>query len=754
MSDNEARPQGSKERERQEQRDRAAVAIDYETFYDTKQGYSLSTMSPQLYCADPRFDAYLVAICGWEITDDGIFEPGMTLSGGCYEAGWEPGKVITRKRADGSLFRKLEDGRQLYVGRPEKFPDWENLKGRILLAHNAAFDSVVTDELAKRGLIPAWMGQSAIAIPRIGLSPVDADVGPEWKCTADLAAFLMAPRNLKGAMKELFGKEISKAVRAGMDGRHDYDLNAEDRKALVEYGSSDAVECHDLWLEYAHEWQNLVFDNVRWIEREISDQKRNATKRGIMIDRKLVEDSIKELKRYYADVVCDVPWYPEKPVGSLPALRNAVIAMGIEPPKSFKKDDPGFLDWQKEHSDIPFIAARQKAVAINMHLARLEGILASIDANGLSHPAFLYFGAHTGRDSGKSSTGGANTNMLNMPRKPILQGDEHVFGGKGVDIRGMYIPRPGHKFVVYDYSQIEARFSLWLVDDTHMMEAMRREGNLYQANAVMMGWCQPGEKIKKEKPDVYRLAKCCVLGLGYGMGAAKFVDSCKSQGLELPSVPVDEWPEIDRRLSFIIRNVARIKGDPYSERNRQKVGQLIKSLGIVGDWRNANSKIVAKWREYEDVFKQRIAAGKSTVAFRLPSGRVKRYFDPHLCKEETVEIDENGKEHPSFRIAIKATTVRGNPATFFTGGNIMENIVQASCRDIMAYSAVEIEKKHPTWKYVFSVYDEIVFEVPEQEAEEASIVIPQIMTFGDYIRDWTEGLALEVEGDVCDRYHK
>lgn len=706
-----------------EERDRQAVALDFETWYSTKDGYSLSSMSPQLYCADPRFDAYLVAICGWKIVDDGLFEADGVVEG------WEPGKTVTRWTLGGRAFvRKLPDGRQLYVGRPESFQDWENLKGRILIAHNAAFDSVVTDELARRGMAPAWLLES------------------EWKCTADLAAYLMVPRNLKGAMKELFGKEISKAVRAGMDGRHDYDLGAEDRRALVEYGGSDAVECHDIWLEHSSEWPD--------VERAISDQKRDATKRGIAVDRKLVEDSIKELKRYHAEVVCDVPWYPEKPVGSLPALRNAVIAMGIEPPKSFKKDDPGFLDWQKEYDDVPFIAARQKAVAINMHLARLEGILASLDRDGASHPAFLYFGAHTGRDSGKSSTGGANTNMLNMPRKPILQGDEHVFGGKGVDIRGMYVARPGHKFVVYDYSQIEARFSLWLVDDMHMMDAMKREGNLYQANAVAMGWSVPGDKIKKTKPGVYMLAKKCTLALGYGMGATKFIDSCKSEGIELPSLPVEEWPELDRRVMFIIRNVARIKGDPYSERNQAKVGQLLKSLQIVGDWRNANSKIVAKWREYEDVFKQRIAAGKSTVAFRLPSGRVKRYFDPHLCKEETKEIDDNGVEHPSFRIAIKATTVRGNPATFFTGGNIMENIVQASCRDIMAYSAVEIERKHPTWRYVFSVYDEIVFEVPEQEAEEASAEIPRIMTKGDYIKDWTEGLALEVEGDVCDRYHK
>lgn len=486
LSDNNVRPQDAKERDRQ------AVALDYETYYDTKAGYSLSSMSPQLYCADERFDAYLVAICGWRIFNDSAFIPE-----------WDGTRSVTRRRADGAIYRKLKDGRHLYIGRPEHFNDWDNLRGRILLAHNAAFDSVVTDELARRGLVPRWLDSSGEP-GTWRMENGDRVHTPEWKCTADLCAYLAVPRNLKGAMKELYGKEISKAVRAGMDGRHDSDLSADERRDLVEYGGSDAVECHDIWLDHSAEWPE--------IERAISDQKRDATKRGIMVDREAVEAAIKEFKRYHAEVVCDVPWYPEKPVGSLPALRQAVIALGMTPPKSFKKDDPGFLDWQKEHEDIPFIAARQKAVAINMHLARVEGIRDSLDRDGLSHPAFLYFGAHTGRDSGKSSTGGANTNMLNMPRKPILQGDEHVFGGKGVDIRGMYIARPGHKFVVYDYSQIEARFSLWLVDDTHMMEAMKRERNLYQANAVMMGWCKPGEKIKKEKPDVYRLAKCCLTG--------------------------------------------------------------------------------------------------------------------------------------------------------------------------------------------------------------------------------------------------
>lgn len=246
----------------------------------------------------------------------------------------------------------------------------------------------------------------------------------------------------------------------------------------------------------------------------------------------------------------------------------------------------------------------------------------------------------------------------------------------------------------------------------------------------------------------------CVLGLGYGMGAAKFVDSCKSQGLELPSVPVDKWPELDRRLLFIIRNVARIPGDPYSEENIPKVGQLIYSLNTVDEWRSANQKIVDQWKFYENMFKIRVAAGKSTFAVRLPSGRIKRYYDPHLAKEETTEVDENGVEHPSFRIAMKATLVRGEPAKFLTGGSIMENIVQAACRDIMTQSCVEIAETHPNWEFKFSVYDEVIFEVPDEECEEAKVEIPRIMTKGKYIAPWTAGMPLEVEGDIVERYCK
>lgn len=452
--------------------DSKAIAYDYETVYDTKAGYSLSCMPTWQYCADERFDPYLVAICGEDIFD--------------HEYGQLP---------DFTIFRRLDDGRQLYVGRPENFPDWSVFHGRIVVSHNSSFESIVTRECIKRGIIKG-----------LDLSKV------KEHCTADLSSYLLAPRNLKGVMKWLFGKEISKEVRALMDSRHVEDLNQDELRSLYEYGGSDAIECHDIWLEYSSEWPE--------IERLISTQNREAIRRGVRIDVEYAKAALKELKSYQAKVTLDIPWATQinpktkefYAVGSLPALRQAVVDLGVKPPKSFKKDDPGFLDWLKEHDDIPFIRARQVAVALSMHIARIEGILKSLDPQGNAHPSFLYFGAHTGRFSGKSDTSGANINMLNMPRKPVFHGDPNVFGGKGVDIRGMYVARPGYKFAVYDYSQIEARFALWLVGDTHMMEAMKREGNLYQANAVEMGWCKSGENIKKNDPDKYRLAKCCLHG--------------------------------------------------------------------------------------------------------------------------------------------------------------------------------------------------------------------------------------------------
>lgn len=696
------------------------VSWDYETFFDEKAGYSLSKMPTWQYCADPRFDAYMLSMCGYGIFDEALLKDAKVSEDGTATV-FDPGT--------GSMYRRLPDGRQVYVGRPEHFPDYETMKGRHLIAHNDQFETTVTRELVKRHILPEFILEN------------------EWDCTANLSAFLMVPRNLKGAMKYLYGTDISKEVRSSMNGRHDYELSPAEHRDLVEYGGSDAVECFDIWRDYSSEWPE--------VERRLARINREATHYGILLDLPKVEASIKELRRYLARVECDIPWMPEKAAGSLPALRDAVRELGLPVPSTFKKDSPIFLEWLGQHDDIPFIKARQTAVALAVHLARLQGMVDTADPAGRSHPVFMYAGSHTLRFSGKSETGKSAGNLLNLPKKPLFKGDRNVFDGAGVDVRGMYIADPGKVFVIADWSQVEPRITAWLAGDSAIFEAIKKEGNLYQANAVAMGWCRSGCDLKHTDADMYKMAKAASIGSTYGLGAAKFVDYCKGMGFDLPSLPVEQWPaEFDRRTTFILRNVARIKGPFSAPNNAKKVGQLLRAITVIDDWRRANPRIVEMWKRFEATFKSRVVAGKETVAFRLPGGYVKRYYDPCLMKEPTVEIDEQGREHPSFRIAMSAKMRRGDPPKFLTGGAITENLVQEEGRILLGNVIVEMQEKYPQWRYVMSVYDEVVLEAPEDEADDCLKALSHVMCHGDRISEFTQGLPLEVEGMVSKCYCK
>ena len=765
--------------------DDRVVALDFETYYE-KGVYSLNEMTPYEYTHDPRFDAFLVSIYG----------PGISPT-----------------------IRPDENGMQLYVGRPELFDGWKNLKDRIIVIHNAGFDSVVIDRLVELGKIPNVIS------------------GMQCRCTADLAAYHGMRRKLANVMLVGFDRDImeekSKVRDVGMNGKHVEDLTPEEYADLIAYAGHDAIECREVWCKFAI--PQGVWYGWPTKEREISTRIRAPCKRRFRVDvdhapqclkplltiRKSAEDRIPwtkwHKKRKVTNSITKEVTYVEtneyytalSPAG----LREAVIAAKVEPPKSFAKNSPEFIDWIEHHQDLDFVFARQRYASVNVHIGALEKLIAMTDPNGIIRPNLTYFGAATGRTSSKindeSREDADNVNMLNLPRNPLLDGDETVksilepwYEAKrkaepdyppvctsGVDMRGMYMARPGHKLVVFDYSQVEARFSLWYVKDTHMMDALKVEGNLYQANAVAMKWCESKADIKHKDPDRYRLAKCCVLGLGYGMGAAKFIDSCKAQRLTLPVLPKDQWneptfvskPHFDSdmrvveegfnaklfdRSKFAIRSALHIGDkDMLLPENEEAVGRFLYSQKVVNEWRAANAPIVAMWGKLADDFRARVAAGKKTYSIRLPSGRIKWYWYPEIRAEETEEYDEHGVKHIGCSYRMSAIVVRdrtlrdqkkfpyGVPK-FFTGGHLMENVVQATCRDIMEYSAGEIAEKYPSWHFLFSCYDEQVWEVPDDEVSEAEKVIPYVMCHGDSIKDWTLGMPLDVEGVSDYRYAK
>ena len=696
------------------------VAMDTETVYSKKEGYSISKMTVRQYVEHPKFRCYLVSLA---------IEPSVAEKFGVDVNGWEKTEFVTQ---DGEKVELLATARK-----PEEF-DWTQFDGVTFVIHNSLFDTHVFNRMFELG-----------QIPRFEFDSVD---------TADLAAFLGVQRNLKSAMKHLMGVEVSKQVRADMDGKTPEMLGPDELDALYRYGTDDSIHCYELWRCFGSRWPS--------VERTVSKVNREAIIRGINIDVDLVETGLAHLKKLRADAESRLPWViaenPDDryPAASLPALAKWLNSHGYQIPKSFNKNGNDFMDWkktldpEKDAELLGILDARITVTGTSPHIARLETILAQIDKDGKLHPEFRYFGCHSGRFSAgvsEESEGAKNVNLLNTPRKPVY----------GVDMRAVYIPPKGYKFVIADLSQIEARLLLWLVDDTETCEKLiDGKTNLYQLTAERMGWCEPGSDIKHNNPKLYLMAKSCVLALGYSMSAWTFLLRLEATGVDVESVPRSQWTEDDLYgCDFIFRKQAFL--NPKDQKDEFRCGQVIWVRRIVEQWRSANWRIAGKidpesgfrvgglWRDLQATLTRSAASKAPKFWFDLPGGWRKVYHDPQVrFNTGTSELSSGRSRY------YMARAVQGGRITILNGGKLTENIIQTIGRILLGNMIAEIHDKHPTWIYEFSVYDEIVVSVPEDEAEAALPEMIHIMTAGDYIKDWTQGLPLGAEGEIAEHYMK
>jgi hypothetical protein len=273
-----------------------------------------------------------------------------------------------------------------------------------------------------------------------------------------------------------------------------------------------------------------------------------------------------------------------------------------------------------------------------------------------------------------------------------------------------------------------------------------------------MGWCKPEDDIKHNDPATYQLAKQCVLGLGYSMGTYTFLLRLEASGIEVKSIPKSEWTDEDLNgCSFVFRKQAFV--DPADPADEHRCGQIIWTRRVVETWRNANWRIACSidpetgfrnggfWREQQATLIRAATAKAPRFWVDMPSGRRKTYHEPVVCMKSD-GMGERGSRY------YMARPVVGGRSVILNGGKLTENLVQAFCRDILVSSIVEIADKHPGWEYLFNVYDEVIFSVPESEADYALKEISDIMCHGDNIREWTQGLPLGVEGCVSDHYTK
>ena len=306
---------------------------------------------------------------------------------------------------------------------------------------------------------------------------------------------------------------------------------------------------------------------------------------------------------------------------------------------------------------------------------------------------------------------------LDLARKIVKTGDEELLdalfssvpGTLSELIRTAFIPKDGCRFLVADFSAIEARVLAWLANEEWVLEEFRGKGKIYEATASRM-FHIPQESIVKGNPNYeYRQkGKQATLSCGYGGG----VGALKAMGAKMPEEEMQP---------------------------------------LVDAWRAANPNIVAFWnaldRAARTVIRRKTSAyvGKVTLYWqddkmfmRLPSGRNLCYQSPHFT-ENRFGSDAIGYYAPN---AAGQMVVQ---ETF--GGKLAENATQAIARDILAHALLALERNG--YPVVFHIHDEAVIEKPigQGSLEEAC----KLMAI---VPDWAKDLPLRADGYECTYYQK
>ena len=285
-------------------------------------------------------------------------------------------------------------------------------------------------------------------------------------------------------------------------------------------------------------------------------------------------------------------------------------------------------------------------------------------------------------------------------------------------IRTAFIPSEGNKFVVADFSAIEARVIAWLAGEQWVNEVFATHGKIYEATASQM-FHVPIERIVKGNPEyaLRQKGKVATLALGYQGGSnALIAMGALNMGLseeELPDI-VQRWRNANPRIRDLWYAVEEAALAAMQTAQPQAIHGLI--FAMEGD----------------------LVYGQNFLTIQLPAGRKLYYPKPFL------------KENQFGRLAIHYYTVgqqtRKWEVASTYGGKLTENIVQAIARDCLAETLRRIDARG--LQVVFHVHDEVIIDAP------LDVTVDEICALMAEPIPWAPGLVLKGAGFESEYYMK
>lgn len=285
-------------------------------------------------------------------------------------------------------------------------------------------------------------------------------------------------------------------------------------------------------------------------------------------------------------------------------------------------------------------------------------------------------------------------------------------------IRTAFIPSEGHKFVVADFSAIEARVIAWLAGEQWVNEVFATHGKIYEATASQM-FGVPVERIVKGNPEyaLRQKGKVATLALGYQGGTNSLIAmGALKQGLteeELPDI-VQRWRQANRQICGLWYAVENAALAAMQTAQPQGTNGLIFSLE--GD----------------------LIYGQSFLTVRLPGGRKLFYPKPFL------QENRFGRQAIHYYTVGQQTRKWEVDSTY--GGKMTENVVQAIARDCLAVTLERIAARG--LQVVFHVHDEVIIDAP------MDVTVDDICGLMAEPIPWAPGLVLRGAGFENNYYMK
>lgn len=285
--------------------------------------------------------------------------------------------------------------------------------------------------------------------------------------------------------------------------------------------------------------------------------------------------------------------------------------------------------------------------------------------------------------------------------------------------RTAFIPSEGHKFVVADFSAIEARVIAWLAREQWVMDVFATHGKIYEATASQM-FDVPLELITKGRPEyaLRQKGKVATLALGYQGGTGSLISmGALDMGLseeELPEI-VSKWRAAN---PHIVQLWYRVEREALAAMRDGKVHEVDRGVTIA--------------------LKSDLSKGLNFLTIGLPSGRSLYYVDPFL------KMGRFDKVQVNFMTQREGQWTSDN--TY--GGKLVENIVQAIARDCLAETLLRLNSRYPNSPVVMHIHDEVVMDA------EMDVTVDEICDLMAEPIPWAPGLMLKAAGFESEWYMK